>query len=114
GSGYNGLFSQAADGIRRLYVTEVQTSAPPIVTKYVDGINQDDWTANQGLDNPRRALLPTAVLFGDGDQDERRTFWVNSIQIRERSEERRVGKECRCRWWPGHSEKSRASAGAGR
>ena len=24
----------------------------------------------------------TAVLFGDGDQDERRMLWVNSIQIR--------------------------------
>jgi hypothetical protein len=35
------------------------------------------------LDNSRRALLPTAILFGDGDQDERRTFWVNSIQIRD-------------------------------
>ncbi len=53
-----------------------------MVTKYVDGIFQDDWTANQGLDNARRALQPTAILFGDGDQDERRTMWVNSIQIR--------------------------------
>src|SRR4029453_17123327 len=25
----------------------------------------------------------TAVLFGDGDQDERRVMWVNSIQIRQ-------------------------------
>jgi hypothetical protein len=49
----------------------------------VDGIFQDNWTANQGLDNPRRALQPTAVLFGDGDQDERREMWVNAIQIRE-------------------------------
>jgi hypothetical protein len=30
----------------------------------------------------RRALQPTAILFGDGDQDERRVMWVNSIQIR--------------------------------
>jgi hypothetical protein len=56
---------------------------PPVVVKYVDGIKQHDWTANQGLDNPRRALQPTAVLFGDGDQDERRAMFVNSIQIRE-------------------------------
>ncbi|HMV75305.1 MAG TPA: hypothetical protein PKB00_12095, partial [Microthrixaceae bacterium] len=55
---------------------------PPVVTKYVDGIKQDDWTANQSLDNPRRALQSTAILFGDGDQDERRGMWVNSIQIR--------------------------------
>jgi hypothetical protein len=55
---------------------------PPVVTKYVDGIKQHDWTANQGLDNPRRSLDALAVLFGDGDQDERREMWVNSIQIR--------------------------------
>jgi hypothetical protein len=53
-----------------------------VVTKYVDGIKQNDWTANQGLDDPRRALQSTAVLFGDGDQDERRRMWVSSIQIR--------------------------------
>src|SRR6266496_1267237 len=79
------FFFQAEDGIRDLYVTGVQTCAlpiSPVVTKYVDGIKQDDWTVNQGLDNPRRALLPTAILFGDGDQDERRIMWVNSIQIR--------------------------------
>jgi hypothetical protein len=57
-------------------------ATPPVVTKYVDGIKQDDWTANQGLDAPRRALQVTAVLFGDGDQDERREMFVNSIQVR--------------------------------
>src|SRR3954462_13929610 len=60
-----------------------EAATPPVVTKYVDGTKQDDWTANQGLDNPRRALLPTAILFADGDQDERREWWVNSIQIRD-------------------------------
>jgi hypothetical protein len=58
---------------------------PPVVTKYVDGIFQDDWTANQSLDNARRALQPTAILFADGDvpnPDERREWWVNCIQIR--------------------------------
>ena len=34
------------------------------------------------LDAARRALLPTVLLFGDGDQDERRAMWVNSIQFR--------------------------------
>lgn len=59
-----------------------EAATPPVATKYVDGIFQDDWTANQGLDAARRALQPTAVLFGDGDQDERRIMWVDSIQIR--------------------------------
>jgi hypothetical protein len=26
--------------------------------------------------------LPTAILFADGDQDERRIMWVDSVQIR--------------------------------
>ncbi|MSU32940.1 MAG: hypothetical protein EXS25_09855 [Pedosphaera sp.] len=55
---------------------------PPVVVKYVDGVKQDDWTANQGLDSARRTLQVTAILFGDGDQDERREMFVNSIQIR--------------------------------
>ena len=57
-------------------------ATPPVVVKYVDGIFQDNWTANQGLDHPRRALQPHAVLFSDGDQDERREWWVNAVQIR--------------------------------
>src|SRR6266542_4182052 len=28
-----------------------------------------------------------------------------NVRMPARSEERRVGKECRCRWWPYHSEK---------
>ena len=59
-----------------------EAATPPVVTKFVDGIKQDDWTANQGLDLPRRAMQPTAILFGDGDQDERRDMYVNSIQVR--------------------------------
>ena len=83
GSGYNGTGALTPNGWHRIVAAYDEAANPPVVTKYVDGIKQDDWTANQGLDNPRRALLPTAVLFGDGDQDERRTFWVNSIQIRD-------------------------------
>jgi hypothetical protein len=57
-------------------------ATPPVVTKFVDGIKQDDWTANQSLDNTRRSLSTTAILFGDGDQDERREMFVSSVQIR--------------------------------
>src|SRR5438309_9810863 len=31
-----------------------------------------------------------------------RAVAVGDRVVEERSEERRVGKECRCRWWPGH------------
>ena len=82
GGGYNGLGTFTAGEWHRMIAAYDMAANPPVVTKFVDGIKQDDWTANQGLDNPRRALQPTAILFGDGDQDERREMWVNSIQIR--------------------------------
>jgi hypothetical protein len=80
--GYNGTGQFTTGQWHRVVAAYDEAATPPVVTKYVDCIKQDDWTANQGLDNIRRALLPTAVLFGDGDQDERRRMWVNSIQIR--------------------------------
>ena len=82
GGGYNGTGQFTAGAWHRFAAAYDEAANPPVVTKYVDGIKQDDWTANQGLDNPRRALLPSAILFGDGDQDERRVMYVNSIQIR--------------------------------
>ena len=80
--GYNGRGTFTAGEWHRVVAAYDMAANPPVVTKYVDGIKQDDWTANQGLDNPRRALQPTAILFADGDQDERREMWVNSVQIR--------------------------------
>jgi len=80
--GYNGKGTFTAGVWHRVAAAYDLAANPPVVTKYVDGIKQDDWTAGNSLDAARRALLPTAILFGDGDQDERRTMWVNSIQIR--------------------------------
>jgi hypothetical protein len=80
--GYNGRGTFTAGAWHRVAAAYDMAATPPVVVKYVDGIKQDDWTANQSLDNPRRALLPTAILFADGDQDERREMFVSSIQIR--------------------------------
>lgn len=80
--GYRGRGTFTAGEWHRVVAAYDMAADPPVVTKYVDGIKQDDWTANQGLDNVRRSLGPLAVLFGDGDQDERRELWANSIQIR--------------------------------
>ena len=82
GDGYAGYGTLTAGAWHRIVVAYDEAANPPVVTKYVDGIKQDDWTDNQGLDNPRRAMQPSAILFGDGDQDERRTLWVKSIQVR--------------------------------
>ncbi|HUS35780.1 MAG TPA: hypothetical protein VM680_10560 [Verrucomicrobiae bacterium] len=80
--GYIGRGTFTAGAWHRVVAAYDEAATPPVVTKFVDGIKQDDWTANQGLDAARRALQPTAILFGDGDQDERRVMYVNSIQIR--------------------------------
>ncbi|MFN0126846.1 MAG: hypothetical protein ACKV19_09205 [Verrucomicrobiales bacterium] len=80
--GYNGTGQFTAGAWHRIAAAYDMAADPPVVVKYVDGIKQDDWTANQGIDNVRRTLLPTAILFGDGDQDERRVMYVSSIQIR--------------------------------
>ena len=82
GNGYNGTGAFTAGAWHRVAIAYDMAASPPVAVKYVDGVKQDDWTANQSLDNPRRALQATAVLFGDGDQDERRAMYVNSIQIR--------------------------------
>jgi hypothetical protein len=79
--GYNGTGAFDANKWHR--VVAAYDEAAGVVTKYVDGIKQDDWTANQGLDNPRRALQQYAILFADGDNDERALMYVNSVQIRE-------------------------------
>ncbi len=81
GGGYNGRGTFTAGAWHRVIAAYDEAANPPVVTKYVDGVKQDDWTANQGLDNARRALQPLAVLFCDNG-DERRRMWVNSIQIR--------------------------------
>ena len=82
GGGYNGRGTFTAGAWHRVVAAYDMSANPPVVVKYVDGVKQDDWTANQGLDSARRTLQATAILFGDGDQDERREMFVNSIQIR--------------------------------
>jgi hypothetical protein len=80
--GYKGTGAFTAGEWHRVVAAYNLAAVPPVVTKYVDGVFQDDWTTGQSLDNPRRALQPTAILFADGDQDERREWWVNAVQIR--------------------------------
>src|SRR5690606_41884206 len=85
------FFFQAEDGIRDFHVTGVQTCALPIYQK---------------LDRPEealRALVPFAKN-GDGPCREEYERLGDSLGKQERSEERRVGKECRSRWSPYHEK----------
>src|SRR2546425_3885229 len=96
------FFFQAEDGIRDKLVTGVQTCALPISAT-------DRGTALQA------AVGQTlAFVHGKGDTVRATVLRVAPPQYRlsdgrillaepgERSEERRVGKECRSRWWPYH------------
>src|SRR2546430_12542334 len=95
------FFFQAEDGIRDLTVTGVQTCALPIslelrVTRRVDA------QFERGLLAEIRALLArgvpeTARPFG-GLVYRQALEHLHGV----RSEERRVGKECRSRWSPDH------------
>src|SRR5688572_31196011 len=80
------FFFQAEDGIRDLTVTGVQTCALPILSEVRAG---SLWTARAAGPVPR--VPPRFGLPSRG---------FSSPPLR--SEERRVGKECRSRWSPYH------------
>src|SRR2546421_2054751 len=94
------FFFQAEDGIRDLIVTGVQTCALPILfpgsarPRSGVGGGRDRRPHLADIDRrqcPRDTPCPTA---GDAHRD--------ADGIHRRSEERRVGKECRSRWSPYH------------
>src|SRR3712207_8567077 len=84
------FFFQAEDGIRDIGVTGVQTCALPISLGEA---------LAEGLEQALRVLV---VLLGEL-AEERLVLALHVLQVRPvRSEERRVGKECRSRWSPYH------------
>src|SRR3712207_8191309 len=91
------FFFQAEDGIRDIGVTGVQTCALPISTLALQlGVAtaaRRPWIGRQVVGG--RA----AYLSAEDDIDE---LHRRLVQITTRSEERRVGKECRSRWSPYH------------
>src|SRR2546430_7531453 len=93
------FFFQAEDGIRDLTVTGVQTCALPIssLTHSAQRRNAPGLPSKTPK-SPRAAWLPPGFLpkyKAHAPAKEIRVF-------RDRSEERRVGKECRSRWSPYH------------
>src|SRR5437660_10824634 len=85
------FFFQAEDGIRDGHVTGVQTCALPI------------------FDAGKRPDAVARYRKGQADEDGDKEF--SGHQHRDgpfyRSEERRVGKECRSRWSPYHEKKKK-------
>src|SRR2546430_3849131 len=94
------FFFQAEDGIRDLTVTGVQTCALPICEEIGSGgIVRDQKLHDKAILAVRESVAsvgleylgvrPSHLLGAEGNQEYR-------------SEERRVGKECRSRWSPYH------------
>src|SRR2546430_3326315 len=94
------FFFQAEDGIRDLTVTGVQTCALPISRVGFYGL--DLYSLHASIDAVLRYLRK---VDPDAAQRARRRYacfedFAENSQAR--SEERRVGKECRSRWSPYH------------
>src|SRR2546430_13510097 len=95
------FFFQAEDGIRDLTVTGVQTCALPIWntstgdTAWVQPFELMPDRLNVILKRSDTSIVPQQILWID---------YVAGTEYRgmPRSEERRVGKECRSRWSPYH------------
>src|SRR5699024_12048847 len=82
------FFFQAEDGIRDRNVTGVQTCALPISVRGRAGFEVMDC----------QRIIWNKIIFVQKMQ--RNLFLLFYLWMR--SEERRVGKECRSRWWPYH------------
>src|SRR3712207_8655416 len=86
---------QAEDGIRDIGVTGVQTCALPICVGGVEALPR--YRGGHGAEHNPRSARSTALLAPGV------VVWVRSRDDKGlRSEERRVGKECRSRWSPYH------------
>src|SRR2546422_6212361 len=91
------FFFQAEDGIRDVAVTGVQTCALPISASAMKQwqLPEEQWMRyyRPDLDRAKRLMADAGQAGG---------FTVKLGVIPTRSEERRVGKECRSRWSPYH------------
>src|SRR5256885_13124684 len=95
------FFFQAEDGIRDYKVTGVQTCALPILGRIDKGVAQK---VADSLPPPLQSDLD-ALATGLGHVLEKASpsrLGNDEQDVVFRSEERRVGKECRSRWSPYH------------
>src|SRR2546427_3730280 len=91
------FFFQAEDGIRDLTVTGVQTCALPISCRARGG---DPTSAVHEVRELGAVLF--APVLSRANATSQRPGTLRDPHGRARSEERRVGKECRSRWSPYH------------
>src|SRR2546429_6374777 len=95
------FFFQAEDGIRDVAVTGVQTCALPISA--FAAMLEACARKSTGADPIQDALVKACSAWATkADSVELRRRLLDLLCNLERSEERRVGKECRSRWSPYH------------
>src|SRR5439155_10488324 len=98
------FFFQAEDGIRDGHVTGVQTCALPIFLVRTFGIVARMRSAHANDPKVRTRITRMRTMLSGMMKASRamaRRWFSNSppqVMKAFRSEERRVGKECRCRW----------------
>src|SRR2546423_11814267 len=98
------FFFQAEDGIRDKLVTGVQTCALPICILLVedDAMNVELFEAALETDG-HEIVTERDGAAGEERASDQFDLVLLDIQLpKKRSEERRVGKECRSRWSPYH------------
>src|SRR2546430_6416023 len=93
------FFFQAEDGIRDLTVTGVQTCALPISSSRCWEATVDPWRSC-GETSATLTIRSGRGLGGDSSSSPAAASRSHGWRVR--SEERRVGKECRSRWSPYH------------
>src|SRR2546430_7022191 len=93
------FFFQAEDGIRDLTVTGVQTCALPISVRLLRRVAGRRWGGVTSEGDLATWDQAASVSAGYADASILRRVTEATLK---RSEERRVGKECRSRWSPYH------------
>src|SRR5258708_11435184 len=94
------FFFQAEDGIRDDLVTGVQTCALPIYLQAQAYRLRPGASRMLRLEGDMLELADSSQIWVDAEAFEQLLHEANATA--DRSEERRVGKECRSRWSPYH------------
>src|SRR2546430_3167639 len=94
------FFFQAEDGIRDLTVTGVQTCALPISSSRSQ--KRSILWSSSGASTSSSTQIGAGLVRNTAKMSASAVSACSPPERSERSEERRVGKECRSRWSPYH------------